>query len=422
MSQKGDIVVLVPGADGWEAWSGPAGGPFQLAEASGVAQAGELGRVPAGEVVMLFPVREVTSVPFRGTTTDDGLFGDMALMHIERLGIKPDENAGQLVDSFVVARGDEDTQLLTVVLRAPGEGDLPPRSPKEFDLSARVLPVPAGGLALWREFGRWVFAIGGPGGGLMYAQATTCSEPVPDESVAGEIHLALTQLALQRMGMDPERVVVWFDGEPPPHPAALEHAFPGRVAVEPRPAPALPEPRSRLLPEDVRAARRERALRHRQVALAAACGLAYLALVGWLAFGLWSGTREAKRLGVKAAAVRPVVDEFEGHRQRWEELGPVVDSGQWPMQLLLQSVRQVPANSGLRLQSAEMSSDDAGKIKQIRLVGEAQEPGPIQALSLALTRNDRLTDYRWENPPPQQTNKGNWSFTFTGVRQDVATQ
>ncbi len=120
--------------------------------------------------------------------------------------------------------------------------------------------------------------------------------------------------------------------------------------------------------------------------------------------------------------MRPVVDEFEGHRQRWDELGPVVDSGQWPMQLLLQSVRQIPANSGLRLQSAEMSSDDAGKIKQIRLVGEAQEPGPIQALSLALTRNDRLTDYRWENPPPQQTNKGNWSFTFTGVRQDVATQ
>lgn len=422
MSQKGDIVVLAPGEGGWEAWAGPPAGPFELVEASSANQAGDFGRLPAGDVVMLFPVRAVTSVPFRGTTTDDDLFGDIAAMHIERLGIRPDENAGQLVDSFVVERGEEDTRLLTVVLRAPAEGDMPTRSPKEFDLSARAFPTPADGIALWREFGRWVFAIGGPGGALTYTQATASSGPVPDESVAGEIQLALTQLALQRMPLDPQRVVVWYQDEAPPHPAALEQVFPHRVAIEPRPAPMLPAPRSRLLPEDVRAARRERTQRRRRVALAVAGGAVYLGLIGWLAFGLWNDMREAKRLGVKADGVRPVVEEFERHKQRWEELGPVVDTSQWPIQLLLQGVRQIPANSGLRLQTAEFTGDEAGRAKQIRLVGEAQEPGPIQNFSLALTRNDQLAGFRWEVPPPQQTNKGNWSFTFTGVRQDLVTK
>ena len=32
MSQKGDIVILAPGETGWEAWTGPPAGPFELAE------------------------------------------------------------------------------------------------------------------------------------------------------------------------------------------------------------------------------------------------------------------------------------------------------------------------------------------------------------------------------------------------------
>jgi hypothetical protein len=422
MSQKkGDIVVLMPGAAGWEAWSGPTAGPYELVEATETVRAGDLGRLPSGDVVLLFPVRAVTAVPFRGATTDDDLFGDVAAMHIERLGLRPDENAGQLIDSFVVARGEDETQLLTLVLRAPGEGDLPARSPKEFDLSARALPVPASGVAVWRELGRWVFAIGGVDGALAYVQATPCAGPLPDDSVAGEISLALTQLALQRMPVNPQRVVIWTEDEPVGHPEALEQAFPGRVATEPRPAPTLPTPRSRLLPEDVRAARRERASQRRKIAIGTAAALAYCGLIGWLVFGLVRDLGIAKKLAAAAESMRPVTEAFESHRSRWDDLAPVVDTDGWPIQLLFRCVRQIPPNSGLRLQTAELSGDDAGRIKQIRLVGEAREPGPIQQFSLALNRNDQLAVFQWELPPPQQTNKGNWSFTFTGVRQDAPT-
>jgi len=420
MSQKGNIVILVPGAGGWEVWSGPATGPYALVEATEMTHAGDLNSVPHGDVLMFFPVRSVISAPFRGATSDEELFDDLATMHIERLGLRPDEDAGQLVDSFVVSRGEEETRILTVVLRPPGEGDLPPRSPKEFDLSARAMPLPENSVALWREFGGWVFAIGGPGGALNYAQMSSCTEPLPDDSVAGDVGLALTQLALQGMSVDLQRVVVWADADVPGQAVALERAFPGLVKIEDRPPFRVPTPRSRLLPEDVRAARRERAGRQRRIALAAVALFAFLGLVGWLAFGLWQDMAKAKKLAADAAKMRPVAEAFTEHSKKWDELGPVVDVGQGPVELLFQCVRQIPANSGLRLQTAELSSDEAGgRIKQIRLVGEAPEPGPIQKFSLALTRSNRLSMFQWELPPPAQTNKGTWSFTYTGVRQDL---
>ena len=97
---------------------------------------------------MMFPVRMITSLPFRAATADDDLFDDLATMHIERVGLRPDENAGQLTDTFVIDQGEEETRLLTVVLCAPAEGELPLRSPKEFDLSARALPLPENGVAI----------------------------------------------------------------------------------------------------------------------------------------------------------------------------------------------------------------------------------------------------------------------------------
>jgi len=420
MSQKGNIAILVPGAGGWEIWSGPPAGPYERVETAGVPAAGDLKEIPNGEVLMFFPVRSVISVPFRSATADEELFDDLAAMHIERLGLRPGDDGGQLVDSFVVSKGEEETRMLTVVLRPPDEGELPPRSPKEFDLSARAMPLPENGVALWRELGRWVFAVGGPGGALCYAQVTSCAEPLPDESVAGDIGLALTQLALQGMPLDLRRVVVWMDEGVPGRAVALEHAFSGLVKIEGRPLFHLPEPRSRLLPEDVRAARRERAGRQRLVALAAVAALAYVALVGWLAVGLIQDRAEAKKLAAAAAEMQPVADAFTEHSRKWDELAPVVDTSEWPVELLFQCVRQIPANSGLRLQSAELSSADDGRVNQIRLLGEAADPGPIQKFNLALNRSDRLSIFKWEMAPPQQTNKGNWGFTFTGTREDLA--
>jgi hypothetical protein len=296
------------------------------------------------------------------------------------------------------------------VLRAPAEGELPKRGPKEFDVSARALPLPDQGVAVWRELGRWVFALSS-GGKLLHAQATSCLATTPDAAVAAEIRLAMTQLALQGMPHELKDVVLWGDTADLMLGHVLNGAFRGQVQVLERPAPVLPEPRSRLLPEDVRAARRERARKQQRVAVIAAVVLIYAGLAGWLGYGLWQDMRDTKRLQAEADAVKPETVAYETHRAKWDQLAPLVDSSYWPVEVLFRVASQMPTSGAVRLKVAEVSARD------IKLTGECAEPGPISQFSLAITRNDLLRAYKWETPPPEQTNKGMWNFSFNGVRQ-----
>ena len=413
-SKKGDIVALLPGAAGWEIWSGQPAGPFSLVEATSAAAAGDIGSLPAGDVVMFFPARAVTTVPFRAPTADTAMFGDLAALHLERLGLRSDSLAGQLVDTFVVTEREEGADLTAVVLRPPAEGDLPKRGPKEFDVSARAYPLPREGVAMWREFGRWVFALS-LGGRMVYTQATTCGAESPDVTVVSDIRLALTQLALQGLRIEAAEVLIWHDGREAPSGAAVEAGFQRNVRVTARPTPVLPVPRSRLLPEDVRAARRVRARKRQRLLLVAAVVLVYAGLAGWLGYGLWRDNQETTRLQTAAKNVGPKAVAYESHRSRWEELGPVVDSSQWPVELLYRVASQLPLTGTVRLKVADITT------KEIKLTGESAESAPISQFSLALSRSDLLRDFKWQNPPQEQTNKGIWTFNFSASRGDGTT-
>ncbi|MEO0017757.1 MAG: hypothetical protein RLZZ522_1040, partial [Verrucomicrobiota bacterium] len=196
MSKPTDKVLLVPGAAGWEIWTGQAESGFVLHSAPAIARAGDLTGIPAGDVLLFFPVKAITAIPMKVTSEDDSLFSELATMHAERLGMRPDPMAGQLTDTFVIAREGGTTALLAVHLRPPIEGDLPTRSPKEFDISARAFPLSGDCLAVWKEFGRWVFALSHQGE-IVYCQATSVTASEPDDDLVREIRLAQIQMSLQ---------------------------------------------------------------------------------------------------------------------------------------------------------------------------------------------------------------------------------
>ena len=406
MSKPSDNVLLTPGETGWEIWSGTPEAGFTLREATEVVRAAELPALPPGELTLLFPVKSCTAVPLRVTSHDEALFADLAAMHAERLGLRPDPMAGQLADTFEVERDDEGTALLSVVLRTPGEGELPPRGPKEFDLSARAIAYRGDSLVVWKEFGRWVFAVS-LGGKLVYCQATSIADADPGEALVREMRLALAQLSLQGLAVQPSRVVVHAAGEPSL--SALIRGFGGVVELQPRAAPVLPVPRSKLLPADVRAARHEAMKRRRVRFAAAAVGLLYLAGAAWFGFSLWKDVRATNRLRAEAKAAAPEGEAYAAHIANWDELGPVVDSAKSPVELLYRASRAIPRNQGVRLKTAEVSSDGV-----IKLIGDAPQPGPALAFSLALSKSDLLAGYTWEAPPPNQTNKGA-EFIYTGT-------
>lgn len=406
MSKTTDNVLLVPGESGWEIWTDPSEGRFTLHSATGIGRAGDLTDLPAGDLSLLFPVKSLTAVPIRVTSDDDALFPDLAALHAERLGIRTDVMAGQLTDVFVISREPENTSLLAVFLRSPGESDLPTSGPKSFDISARAFPVTGDVLAVWREFGRWVFAVFHQGK-LVYCQATAVDDAHPDAALAREIRLSLIQLAMQGLQVEPARIVVWTSNADT-NPAALTATFQAPVEVLPRPQPVLPEPLSKLLPADVRAARRA-ALQRRHLLLgAAAVALVYLGLIGWFGFGLWQGLTATKKLLNQAQSAAPDGEAYALHVAKWDELANVLDLANSPVDILQRIASCIPPNSGLRLKIADISATD------IKLVGEAPQLQAVNTFSLKLSKNTELTAFSWQTPEPNQSTRG-WEFNFAGA-------
>lgn len=416
MSKQQEMTLLVPGSRGWEIWKQSSAGGFTLQSADGPARASDLHNIPGGHLVMLFPVRGMHAMPFKASSTDESLFEDLAAMHAERLGVRADPMAGQLSDTFLIAKDEETATLLCVVLKSPGDGDLPSRSPKEFDISPRSYPVQGEAIAVWKEFDRWVFAFY-RGGKLLYSQATSSSAAEPDASCLREIQLALGQMAIQGLALKPEVIHVWSPEGDAGGAGSLETGLGIPARVTPRPEPILAEPRSKLLPADVRAARRAARLRAQKMAAAAAVVLAYLGVAGWFGFGLWKDHKKIKEMNAEAEQIAPKEDVviYQEHIQKWAELEPVVNKDKYPVEIMFRVAKAIPMGSGLRLKTAEITGGD------IRLVGEAKEPAPISTFDLNLKKSSYgLSAYTWETPPASNSSKG-WDFQFNGTLAEQAT-
>ena len=405
MSKTNENVLLVPGESGWEIWTGQTGADFTLHSATTIERASDLTGIPGGDLLLLFPVKATTAVPMRVTSDDDALFPDLASLHAERLGLRPDPMAGQLTDVFVIAREAENTALVSVMLRAPGDGDMPPRGPKSFDISARAYPLDGDALAIWKEFGRWVFAISHQGK-LVYCQATSVTSVSPDESLAREIRLSLIQLSMQGLAIEPDRIEVWTSSDDC-SPAMLAAAFKVPVQVSTRPAPVLPNPLSKLLPADVRAARRAARRRQNIILSVAAVALAYLGLIGWFSYGLWKDNSETKKLLDQAVTIAPEGEAYTLHVGKWDELSEAIELRNSPVDILSRVASCIPPVSNLRLKTADISASE------IKLIGEAPQLQAANTFSLNLDKNNDLAQFEWQIPEPNQSTRG-WEFVFSG--------
>ncbi|MEI6177779.1 MAG: hypothetical protein WCS43_12880 [Verrucomicrobiota bacterium] len=404
MSKTTANVLLVPGESGWEIWTGQHESGYTLHNATGIARAGAITSIPAGDITMLFPAKSLTAVPMRVNSEDDALFPDLAALHAERLGLRPDPMAGQLTDVFVIAREMENTSLVAVFLRSPADGDLPNRGPKGFDISARAIPVSGDVLAIWQEFGRWVFATYQQGR-LVYCQATSVDSDQPDDALVREIRMSLMQLGMQGLEVQPTRILIWSSRENIDC-SALSTAFRAQVEVSARPAPVLPAPLSKLLPADVRAARRVAQRRLNLTLAITAVALVYLGVIGWAGYGLWKAKSETDRLVAQTRAAAPDGEAYAEHVAKWSELSHVIDLANSPVDILSRIAACIPDKSGLRLKTADISATE------IKLIGEAPQFQTVKTFSLKLSKATDLANFTWQTPEPNQSTRG-WEFVFS---------
>jgi hypothetical protein len=405
VSKTTENVLLVPGESGWEIWTGSADAAYTLVEATTCDKAGDLKTLPAGDLLLLFPVKAITAVPMRVASDDEALFPDLASLHAERLGLRPDPLAGQLTDIFVIARAAEDTALVSVFLRVPGDGEMPPRGPKGFDISARAYPTSGDTLAIWKELGRWVFCLSHHGL-LVYCQATSVMAASPDAHFAREIRLALMQLSMQGLEIEPTHLVIWTDLTTLDT-TALTAAFRAPIEISPRPAPTLPSPLSKLLPADIRAARRAARKRQNIIFAIAAVAMLYLGLIGWFAYGLWKDSSNTQNLVAEAAAAAPEGEAYALHMQKWQELTDAIDITNSPVEILSHIASCRPQNGALRLKLADISASS------IKLVGEGQQFEDVTTFSLNLGKKLELNRFEWSTPDANQATRG-WEFNYTG--------
>lgn len=405
-NKKGEITLLIPGTQGWEIWTGQRGLDFNREEITLTSLLSEIPGLQNRDIALFFPVREATVMPFVANTTDPTLFDDTALMHAERLGVRVDASAGQLMDTFLIEQHEQSSVLSTLVLRAPGEGELPSPSPKSFDYSPRVYAFSGHGLAAWKELGFWVFCLY-QHGQMLYAQATSIDAEHPDDALLREVKLSLIQLQLQGMDVQIQQVQVWHPAGELGEAGALEKVFGVTAQLLNRPTPYLPAHASKLLPADVHAERRAQAKKQRIAAAAGSLVLLLIGWIGWMGFTLWQSSNQTEKLKNQARAVEPEVQAFTLHQAKWRELGPLVDADQWPLETLHRISRCLPPTGGVRLRTAEISN------QEVRIVGEAPLPGPIGQLNFAINKNEQLSRFKFRPSQPTNTPKG-WEFTTVG--------
>ena len=256
-----------------------------------------------------------------------------------------------------------------------------------------------------KEFGRWVFALSHQGK-LVYCQATSGTSASPDDALAREIRLALIQLSMQGLAIEPDHIVVWTSQDDC-SPATLAAAFKVRVDVSPRPAPVLPHPLSKLLPADVRAARREARRRRNIILSVAAVAVAYLGLIGWFGYGLWKDSAETKTLLKRAASIAPEGETYTAHVAKWDELSQAIQLSNSPVDILNRVASCIPPASGLRLKTADISA------AEIKLIGEAPQLQAANTFSLNLDKNNDLAQFEWQLPEPNSSARG-WEFVYSG--------
>lgn len=408
MNNKTEMVMVLPGAAGWELWAGLPGTPLQFRGCTEVKMAGEMQDLPSGDVMHVFSVRDATVMPFKTNTADESLFEDVTQMHCERMGVKADPLAGQLLDYFITEKSDESAAITAVVLRAPEEGQLPQRSPKFFDYSPRVYPFEGNGVAIWKELGHWVFAFY-QSGKMLYAQSTANDEPAPDATLARDLWLARTQLGFQGISVVLDQVFVWHPEGELGDASALSNVFEVPVHVLSRPDPVVPESECRLLPADVFAERRRSQKRKQIMTALIAVAALFVTMLLWAGWGVYVEIRETKALEAEAREMLPQSEAFTLHKRKWRELAPLVDEEQWPVEILYRITKCMPMPKGvIRLREASISNNE------IRIEGEANQSPPIGQFSYAINKSSELSRFKFSAPPPSNSTKG-WKFQIQGA-------
>lgn len=336
---KGQRALLFPGPTGaepWELWvlSGKAS-----AECVQICATPRENRLRKSTTLAL-PVSQVFCLPLWLNETDAKQFAGIIPLQLELRGLQPRGNGPAVFDWTVVAQEGSRTLVMVGVLPATLAPEIQAEAYDAFDLSARCLPFPENTLTLWREQDRLAVAIT-RGPKLVYYQALAEGKITP--RVAQDLRCAQVTLAMQGILTPLQKILLWTEISPEEL-TALQGSSPLPIEQEKCPPPAAPTQTWKLTPSVVGEAKRARASRQWQWRALAIFLAVYLLAVAGLVYRYVSISLQVDELRKWQSQNAPALELVHDGRAAWKELAPVVDTKDYPLELLLQASQLIPTD------------------------------------------------------------------------------
>jgi hypothetical protein len=289
----------------------------------------------------------------------------------------------------VAAQEEKRTLVLVGLLPSDLPGDLRVSSYQSFDASVRYFAWPENALTLWLEQGRLAVAFT-RGPNLVYFQ--NLGEARCTERTLQTLICLRASLEMQGLLSDLFQIVLWTDLSPVEQ-AALENVLQLPVHSAERPAPKTPAIAWNLSPPEVVRFKQERHARRWKGRALLIAFAAYLLipvfLIGQFLFmsyrvdGLrhWQSDHAAALASIQRA------------QDDWQHLQPVVDTGNYPLEILLHCASAIPQDQ-LHLTLFEINED------KVLLKGEATNVAAAYLFCDRLKSEPQLSAYTWKMDEP----------------------
>ena len=387
-----------PGESTWEIWRCNRAGKWEL---SMKAELNDEASVHAIQTMCL------DSSPFWSSTQGDEVPNpdDVSILRWEALGVSDMDGARQSTCWKVLEQPHRELIASMAITPDLANDESLGLSAEQYDISARLLPLPRDGLAIWKELGRIVTAFTRDGKLL---HVTLIAAPELNADTALELRDALLALDAHEFLDRLSEVKVWTECEAG-FLSALSSTFSSsQVQAEPRPAPMPAADPLKFVPMQVALVRRSQQERKRLVQLATALAAVFVVVFASWFFLLWQ--QEQKILTDEKALqnLGPQVFSVQEAKQAWVAMEAAVNPDLYPVELYHQIISLLPP-SGVRLNEFQIDND------KITVRGEASDTQKGLDFREQLTNSPALSGFDWNIPVPKSLDGTRVQFDAMGI-------
>jgi hypothetical protein len=386
---KGQRALLLPGPTGaepWELWALGGKASAELVQNCATPLDNRLRK----NTTLALPVSQVFCLPLWLNETDAKQFAGMIPLQLELRGLQP-RGADPVFDWSVVAQEGTRTLVMVGVLPATLAPEIHAEAYESFDLSARYLPFQENTLTIWREQDRLAMAIT-RGQNLAYYQILAEGQITP--RVVQDLICAQATLGMQDILTPLQKVMLWTEVSPEEI-TALRGTSPLPIEQGECPPPVAPVQNWKLTPFTVGEAKRSRANRRWQRQALVVFLAVYLVAIAWLVSRLIMTSHKVDELHKWQSDHTQALALVHDGRAAWKELAPVVDTKDYPLELLHEASEVIPADQ-LHLTLFETGND------HLLIKGEAKNVAGAFTFLTKLKSDPYFSSYTLDmgNPRP----------------------